>query len=287
MARLRLLLPAVVLVVAVALFVPSLAASTARSPRALAVIAVLVAATVFAGRWLDRRWGRPAGIAGRSAIGALAVWFLVLPAVQQKTLVEDIPTVAAGAARPASTSVPEPVTSTTIAATAAETTEVTAPPPTTVAPRAGAPASATPPAPTPATPTTTTTTAVAAAPTTTTTTSPPPATAEPQRITTGSLSGIGHHATGTVSVFRLGDGTSIVRFEDVDIRNSPDPVLYLVPGRDRQTREGGIEVGKLKATKGTFNHTVPASFDLGQDFTVFIWCERFATPIANADQRPI
>jgi len=89
-----------------------------------------------------------------------------------------------------------------------------------------------------------------------------------------------------VSVFRLADGTAVVRFEDVDIRNSPDPVLYLVPGRGKQTRDGGTRVGALKATRGSFNHTVPASFDLDQPFTVFIWCDRFAVPIANADQQP-
>ncbi len=104
-------------------------------------------------------------------------------------------------------------------------------------------------------------------------------------MTTGELDGIGHDATGTVAVYRLADGSHLVRFEDVDIRNAPDPVLYLVPGRDRRSRDGGTEVAPLKATKGTFHHVVPASFDVTQDFTVFVWCERYTTPIAAASQR--
>jgi hypothetical protein len=105
-------------------------------------------------------------------------------------------------------------------------------------------------------------------------------------LTSGRLRGIGHDAEGTVSVYRLEDGSAVVRFEDVDIKGAPDPVLYLVPGADQQDREGGAEIAALKATKGSFNHVVPADFDLSQPFTVFVWCERYATPIASADQRP-
>lgn len=105
------------------------------------------------------------------------------------------------------------------------------------------------------------------------------------RLTTGAIDGIGHEASGTASVWRLSDGSAIVRFDEIDLKGAPDPVLYLVPGADRRSREGGVEVAPLKATKGSFNHAVPPSFDLDQPFTVFIWCEQYAVPIANADQR--
>lgn len=107
------------------------------------------------------------------------------------------------------------------------------------------------------------------------------------QITAGTFEGIGHHATGSVSVHRLADGSHVVRFDDIDVRGAPDPVLYLVPGRDQRTRDGGTEAGALRATKGSFNQAVPAGFDLTGDFTVFVWCEAFTTPIAFATQTPL
>lgn len=111
---------------------------------------------------------------------------------------------------------------------------------------------------------------------------PAPAAATPVRVAGGKLAGIGHRASGTVGLYRLADGSHVVQFEDVAIEGSPDPVLYLVPGRNQDSRDGGTRVADLKATHGTFHHVVPASFDLTKDFTVFVWCDRFTTPIARA-----
>lgn len=243
---------------------PSILTSTIRSPRALALIVVIAVATSVAGRIVRRRWGRGAGrLTGLAALG-LSGWLLVAPALRQTTLNESLPGVptAATAASPDSSEVSTPPP---------ETAAITSPSNTMNGPRTGG--------------TSSTTTVVPAPPNT-------PAGAEdagivtsPSRVTTGRLAGIGHEAAGEVSVYRLADGTAVVRFEEVDIRGAPDPVLYLVPGSDRRSRDGGVRVGPLKATKGSFNHTVPASFELDQPFTVFVWCDRFATPIANADQR--
>lgn len=245
---------------------PSILTSTIRSPRALAVIVVIAVATSVAGRIVRRRWGRGAGrLTGLAALG-LCGWLLVAPALRQTTLNESLPGVPTAAT-----------------AGSPESSEVSTPPPGTVA--ITSPSNAMNGSTTTTGGTTSTTTVVPAPPNT-------PAGAEdsgvvtsPSRVTTGRLAGIGHEASGEVSVYRLADGTAIVRFEEVDIRGAPDPVLYLVPGIDRRSRDGGVKVGPLKATKGSFNHTVPASFDLDQPLTVFVWCDRFATPIASADQR--
>jgi hypothetical protein len=238
-------------VVAVVWFVePSIVLVTARSPRGLAAVAATIVIVSGAGR-LARRWGRKASITARTALAVACCAVLVLPALRQRRLDEPLP---------------EPVR---LAAPAASATE-----------SAPGPGSAPAPEPAPAArpigesplPVPTTTTSVRAG---------------PQRITTGDLEGIGHQASGEVSVFRQEDGSYFVRFEDVDIRGAPDPVLYLVPGRDRRSREGGTEIAPLKATRGSFNHTLPASFPFDGDFTVFVWCERYATPIAAADQQPV
>jgi hypothetical protein len=116
---------------------------------------------------------------------------------------------------------------------------------------------------------------------------PAPAPAAPVRLTTGRLRGIDHDASGTVSVFRLANGELVVRFEDVAIEGSPDPVLYLVPRKDAESREGGRRIADLRATHGTFSHPIPSDWTTDGEWSVFIWCGQFAVPIATADQRQV
>lgn len=219
-----------VVVGAFAVFEPSVLNSTVRSPRAIALLVLVVVGTSLMGRIVARRWGRGAGRLTAVMMVGLAAWLLVAPAIRQTTLDEAFPVAGTGSTAPTAT-----------VSTSADQV---------------------------------------------TTTTPGGAT-EPRRLTIGRLEGIGHDASGSVSVFSLPDGSAVVRFEEVDIRGAPDPVLYLVPGPGKQTREGGTRVAALKATKGSFNHAIPASFDLDRSFTVFIWCDRFAVPIANADQQRV
>jgi hypothetical protein len=268
-------------VVAVVWFVePSIVLVTARSPRGLAAVAATIVIVSGAGR-LARRWGRKASITARTALAVACCAVLVLPALRQRRLDEPLP---------------EPVR---LAAPAASATESAPGPGSAPAPEPAPAARPIGESPLPVPTTTSSTTprpqrteqdvGPAAVPSVTAPTAETPTSvrAGPQRITTGDLEGIGHQASGEVSVFRQEDGSYFVRFEDVDIRGAPDPVLYLVPGRDRRSREGGTEIAPLKATRGSFNHTLPASFPFDGDFTVFVWCERYATPIAAADQQPV
>lgn len=88
----------------------------------------------------------------------------------------------------------------------------------------------------------------------------------------------GHSAKGQVALHRLGDGSHVVQFESVDIEGTPTPYVYVVPGEGRD-RPGGAKLGKLKAERGTFHYAVEAP---DGTFTVLVWCERFAVPIAGA-----
>ena len=201
------------------------------------------------------------------ALGVVA-WLLVVPAYRTTTVEEAFPTVAAAPAQPQPTVAAEPEADTAPAAP-----EATAP---------AAPAAAATAAPTPAA-------TAAPAPAATQAPAPPeppPPPPEPVRVTTGSLVGLARHdATGPVSVYRLGDGSHIVRFEDVAIEPGPDFVVYLVPGHNQESpADGAIALGPLTATNGTFNYTVPPDFDTAQPFTVLVWCRAFAVPIGAASQ---
>ena len=116
-----------------------------------------------------------------------------------------------------------------------------------------------------------------------TTTTVPPA---PARISSATLRGINHRASGTAAVYRLPDGTAFVRLEDIDVENGPDYVLYLVPGNDRRAPGTGVSLGDLKGNQGTQNYAVPAGVVLEGPQTVLIWCRAFAVPVAYATQTP-
>jgi hypothetical protein len=88
----------------------------------------------------------------------------------------------------------------------------------------------------------------------------------------------GHSAKGSVVLHRLVDGTHVVQFESVEIEGTPTPRVYVVPGAGRD-RPGGTKLGNLKAERGTFHYTVSPP---DGTFTVLVWCERFAVPIAGA-----
>lgn len=114
---------------------------------------------------------------------------------------------------------------------------------------------------------------------------PPPA--APVRITSGGLRGLGHDASGSISLIRHPDGSMVVRFENFDIENVPDPRVYLAPGADVQ-RAGGVSLGHLSGNRGqVLDYAVPAGTDAGPGWTVLVWCRAFSVPVANATQAPV
>ena len=105
----------------------------------------------------------------------------------------------------------------------------------------------------------------------------------PTRLATGPLRGIDHRAEGTVNLYRQSDGKFIVGLENVDIQPGPDYDLYLVPGAGKSSKDGGTKLDDLRGNKGTQFYDVPASIDVSAgEWTVLVWCQTFAVPIANA-----
>lgn len=130
-----------------------------------------------------------------------------------------------------------------------------------------APVTTTPPAPTPD--------STAPSPTTPTA---PPAPAGPQLLGSGRLVGLaGHDGTGDAGIFRLEDGSLVVRLENLDIDNGPDLELYLVPGSEAfSPRDGSAHLGHLKGNVGNQTYPVPAGFAVSPGpWTVLVWCEAF------------
>jgi hypothetical protein len=108
---------------------------------------------------------------------------------------------------------------------------------------------------------------------------------QPVRVSTGRLTGIDHDASGTASVYRQPDGSFVAALESIDVEPGPDYHVWLVQGRDRRSPGDGIELAKLKGNQGTQYYEVPrTSAEVGDGWTVLIWCRAFGVPVAAATQ---
>jgi hypothetical protein len=71
--------------------------------------------------------------------------------------------------------------------------------------------------------------------------------------------------------------------EDIDIQPGPDYDVFVVPGSDRQDKDGGTRLDDLRGNKGTQYYVVPATVAVETgDWTVLVWCQTFDVPVANA-----
>jgi hypothetical protein len=112
---------------------------------------------------------------------------------------------------------------------------------------------------------------------------PPP---QPVQLTTGRFRGLdGHRGSGEAAIFRQPDGSAVVAFRDLSVSSVPDPVLYLVPGADKEGLDGAIRLARFDADKDRYD--IPAGTDLDRPMTVLIWCQRFSVPVAGATQKPV
>ena len=77
------------------------------------------------------------------------------------------------------------------------------------------------------------------------------------------------------------NGTRFLRFENVDIAGAPDLYVYLSDRTDGQPGRF-TNLGKLKATDGSFNYSIPANLDLTQAKSVVVYCRTFNVTITYA-----
>jgi electron transfer DM13 len=112
--------------------------------------------------------------------------------------------------------------------------------------------------------------------------------AAPVRVSTGALHGIDHDASGTASVYRLPAGSYVVGLEGIDIEPGPDYQVYVVPGVDRETPGDGTHLAGLRGNQGTQYYEVPRDAgDVGDGWTVLVWCRAFGVPVAAATQESV
>ena len=91
---------------------------------------------------------------------------------------------------------------------------------------------------------------------------------------------VADYGTGTVRIVKIGD-SQVLRFDNVDIAGAPDTYVYL---SDRTDGSPGTftDLGKLKATNGSFNYAIPAGTNVGAVRSVVLWCRQFSVTITYA-----
>jgi len=89
-----------------------------------------------------------------------------------------------------------------------------------------------------------------------------------------------HFGRGKVQIADV-SGARYLRFENVDIAGAPDVYVYLSDRTDGQPGSF-TNLGKLKATNGSFNYTIPADLDLTKVKSVVAWCRAFNVTITFA-----
>jgi len=90
-----------------------------------------------------------------------------------------------------------------------------------------------------------------------------------------------HFAEGDALIIEVAPGRYVLRVENFSVRNGPDLFMYLSPDPDGYA-EGGLTLGELRATDGSFNYEIPEGTDLSLFKSVVVWCERFAVLFATA-----
>jgi electron transfer DM13 len=90
-----------------------------------------------------------------------------------------------------------------------------------------------------------------------------------------------HFGRGTASLIEVSPGRFHLRLEDLSVRNGPDLYVYLSTAADDYAR-GSLELGRLKATDGSFGYDVPKGTDIRSFRSAIIWCKQFSHLFAVA-----
>lgn len=115
----------------------------------------------------------------------------------------------------------------------------------------------------------------------------PPTPAGPVTVANGTFESIDHDTSGKALVVDVGDGTRVLRLEDLATDNGPDVFVYLsaapISDGEEALDDDFVDLGGLKGNLGNQNYEVPDDVDLERYRTVVIWCRRFSSGFGAAD----
>ncbi len=101
-----------------------------------------------------------------------------------------------------------------------------------------------------------------------------------------------HWGRGTTTLYRQGDGSALVHLgDDFEVGPGPRFHVYLVEAApiedgDDFKSNGQLDLGRLRAFKGSQVYMIPPAADLGRYRSVVIWCKEFGVLISPATLTP-
>ena len=112
-----------------------------------------------------------------------------------------------------------------------------------------------------------------------------------QPLESGQFYSILHPTEGTATIYRMGDGTRVLRFTTFKTSNGPDVHVYMVAADDAKDiatvqQAGFVDLGVIKGNIGDQNYTLGSDLDLAKYRAVSIWCKRFGVNFGAAALRP-
>ena len=112
-----------------------------------------------------------------------------------------------------------------------------------------------------------------------------------QDLESGAFYGIMHPTAGTATIYRMGDGSHILRLTHFKTSNGPDVHIYMVAAGDARDnasveRAGFIDLGTMKGNIGDQNYALGPEVDLSKYRAVSVWCKRFSVNFGVAPLVP-
>jgi hypothetical protein len=110
-------------------------------------------------------------------------------------------------------------------------------------------------------------------------------------VEVGTFYTILHPTSGTATIYKMADGSHMLRFTNFDTSNGPDVHVYMVASDDAKDaatveRAGFVDLGSIKGNVGDQNYTLPSDLDLAKYRSVSIWCKRFSVNFGAAALKP-
>lgn len=119
--------------------------------------------------------------------------------------------------------------------------------------------------------------------------------AGPALIAQGALISHEHDTSGTVSVFRLPNGTHQLALEGLETTTGPDvhvwlsqaPVIEGFDGWFTASHYDHLDLGELKGNRGNQVYTIPAEANISDWSSITLWCEAFSVSFGAAELHPV
>lgn len=113
----------------------------------------------------------------------------------------------------------------------------------------------------------------------------------PVKVLEGAFHDAEYEGTGDAAVYRLANGSYVLRLENLNVENGPDLFVYAAAADDAvdsaTVEEAGfVSAGELKGNQGNQTYELPADFDPEVHRAISIWCQRFGGNFATAPLRP-